>query len=159
MNRPPHLNEVPYFSIPPLVTEEQLEAKLDEVGLSGDKKLRMALELSKNVHRGQPRYSTVPVLNEHIYPATLAGIAYQEHQKMSGNPDFSRIHTEGPIITLIHDVPDDGNFSKPEIRKMFGQTITNLLWSLTDDFYRYVKNYDEKIAEKFRILRRRPWPT
>lgn len=155
----PHLGDAPYFSIPPLVTEEELEAKLDEVGLSRDKKVRAALELSKNIHWDQLRNSTVPVLDEHIYPATLAGIAYQEHQKMSGNPEFSRVHPEGPIITLLHDVPDDGGISKTEIKKGFGQRIVDLLWPITDDSYRDARSYDEKIARKFETLRKCQWPT
>ena len=155
----PHLNEVPYFSIPPLVTLEDLESKLDEIDLGRHILVRKAINLANKVHRGQTRNSSVPILEEHIYPTTMLGIAYQEHQRLVGNPEFSVMHPEGPMITLLHDVPDDGGISKTEIKKGFGQRIVDLLWPLTDDFYRDARSYDEKIARKFETLRKCQWPT
>ncbi len=157
----PKLGEAPYFNIPPLATREDLEARLEETGLKEDKGVQLALDSASKVHRRKIRDSSVPALEEHSYPTSLVSIDYQKHEMLKGNVRFSKIHPEGPIIALLHDVPDDRYVPKSKIIRMFGENIAELLWPLTDKHYlvRGASSYDQKIEMKFKALEKSLWPT
>lgn len=160
MNRPPHLGETPYFSIPPYVNLSELEQKLIEVGMGANSSIKKAIYQAELAHRRQrPRNSGAPVLEEHIYPVAMTVLEYQLYQKEIGNPEFAEISPEGVVVGLTHDTFDDGRMDAPTFRRLFGQRLFEFVWPLTDVCYWKAETYQEKIEMKFKKIETSPWQT
>ena len=159
--KPHHLDEVPYFRIPPFVARSELEQKLHGVGLLPNSSVEEAIRQAELAHGNRRRNSDTPVLEEHIYPVGMMVLDYQLFEKVKGNPEFAETKPEGVIVGLTHDIFDDGNITELDFKRLFGERIFELVWSLTDLYYwkEGAISYQQKIEIKFKKMETSRWQT
>jgi len=121
------------------MTIKQIISKVKENDPRADTELlELAYEYSRNAHKGQKRKSGEDYIQHSLNTAfVLAQI----------KADFNSI-----IAALLHDVPEDTEFTLDDIRKNFGSDVASLVEGITKLSkikYRGVERYAESLRKMF----------
>ena len=107
---------------------------------SSDKKLiRLAFDTAVDAHKNQRRKSGEPYV---FHPINVAKIVADE----------IGLDSTSIASALLHDVIEDSNYTIDDIKKIFGETISKIVYGLTKISNLKKDNYDSIQAENFRKM-------
>ena len=121
------------------MTIEQIINRIKENNKNADIEiLKKAYEFAKKAHKGQKRKTGGPYLEHALHTAfVLAQI----------KADFNTI-----IAGILHDVPEDTEYTLEDIKKEFGSDVATLVEGITKLSkikYRGVERYRENLRKMF----------
>ena len=107
---------------------------------NSDKKLiRLAFDTAVDAHKNQRRKSGEPYV---FHPISVAKIVADE----------IGLDSTSIASALLHDVIEDSNYTIDDIKKLFGETISKIVYGLTKISNLKKDNYDSIQAENFRKM-------
>ncbi|MFH1661646.1 MAG: RelA/SpoT family protein [Candidatus Falkowbacteria bacterium] len=126
------------------MTINQIVNKVKENNPNADiELLELAYEFAKKAHEGQKRKSGEPYIQHSLHTAfTLATI----------KADLNTV-----IAGLLHDVPEDTEYTLSDVKKNFGQEVSTLVEGITKLSkikYRGIERYRESLRKMFLSMAR-----
>ncbi|MBU1164944.1 RelA/SpoT family protein [Patescibacteria group bacterium] len=113
-----------------VVKENNKKADLDLI--------RLAYDFAEEAHKGQKRLSGEPYIIHPLHTAITLAEMKADHATI--------------IAGLLHDVPEDTDYSLVDVEKNFGQEITGLVTGITKlgkIKYRGIERYSENLRKMF----------
>ena len=101
-------------------------------------RIKRAYITAKNAHEGQTRSSGEPYIT---HPIAVASILADMH-----------LDAEVIMAALLHDVVEDTPVTEDDLRKLFGDTVTNLVNGVTKLDKLQFRDHREAQAENFRKM-------
>ena len=117
----------------PKVTKKELLKAMDEIRNSN--RIKKAIAVAQKAHKIQLRDGGGNCLTEHIY--YLASLIYSDYKNDPRIEDLV-------IVSLLHDSVEDGGISLLEIRKIFGERVSEIIELLSKQNDKEVKTQEEK---------------
>ncbi|GEM_PF-1260229 len=117
----------------PKVTKKELLKAMDEIRNSN--RIKKAIAVAQKAHKIQLRDGGGNYLTEHIY--YLTSLIYSDYKNDPRIEDLV-------IVSLLHDSVEDGGISLLEIRKIFGERVSEIIELLSKQNDKEVKTQEEK---------------